>query len=47
MLADADANAKNEEEAEIDFNQGQEEQAIEEPAADDLEMFDIEQLFEE
>ena len=42
MLAN-EAENKEEVEAEIEFNEG----AIEEPAADDLEMFDIDQLFEE
>ena len=43
MLANAEADDKQDTEAEIEFNQEQ----VEEPAADDLEMFDIEQLFEE
>ena len=42
MMANETEN-KEETEAEIEFNEG----AIEEPAAEDLEMFDIDQLFEE
>ena len=42
MLAN-EADNKEEVETEIEFNEG----AIEEPATDDLEMFDIDQLFEE
>ncbi len=44
MLANVDAEDKHDDEAEIDFNQ---EQVAEQESADDLEMFDIEQLFEE
>ena len=43
MVADTDTDNKDEVETEIEFNQG----AIEEPATEDLEMFDIDQLFEE
>ena len=43
MLAHNDTDAKEEVETEIVFDEG----TIEEPAADDLEMFDIDTIFEE